>query len=57
MTANDTHTVGANRKVLVGQVKGLKAASQSHSVAATRTVNVGANEKISAGSETKPRNR
>jgi type VI secretion system secreted protein VgrG len=53
ITADDSHTVGANRKVLVGQVHAVEVkGAQTYSVGATRTVNVNANKIIKAGSET-----
>jgi type VI secretion system secreted protein VgrG len=53
VTATDTHTVGGNRTLSVGQVHSVKiAASQTYSIGASRTVNVGANHAIEAGSET-----
>ncbi|MBK8255239.1 MAG: type VI secretion system tip protein VgrG [Polyangiaceae bacterium] len=53
VTANDTWTVGATRKLIVGQVHevGVKG-SQSYSIGGSRTVNVTANQTIKAASET-----
>jgi type VI secretion system secreted protein VgrG len=52
VTANDTHKVGGNRTVTVGEVLGTKVGgSQTCSVGGSRTVNVNANKAINAGSE------
>lgn len=52
VTADDTHSVGANRTLIVGQVHGVNVTgSQTHSVSATRTANVTGNLAITAGSE------
>ncbi|WP_437646540.1 type VI secretion system Vgr family protein [Sorangium sp. So ce362] len=53
VTANDTWTVGAERKVIVGAVHEVAVeGAQSYTVAAKRTVNVNADKTISAASET-----
>lgn len=53
ITANDSWTVGAARKLIVGQVLSVKVgAAQSYSVGGSRTVNVTSNKMINAGSET-----
>jgi type VI secretion system secreted protein VgrG len=53
ITANDSWTVGAARKLIVGQVLSVDVgAAQSYSVGGSRTVNVTSNKSISAGSET-----
>ncbi|MEP7120066.1 MAG: type VI secretion system tip protein TssI/VgrG [Byssovorax sp.] len=53
ITANDSWTVGAARKLIVGQVLSVKVgAAQSYSVGGSRTVNVTSNKMIAAGSET-----
>ncbi len=53
ITANDTWTVGAARKLIVGQVLSVKVgAAQSYTVGGSRTVNVTSDKSISAGSET-----
>lgn len=52
ITADDIHSVGANRTVIVGQVHGVNVTgAQSYTVAATRTVNVTGNLVTNAGSE------
>lgn len=53
ITANDSWTVGAARKLIVGQVLSVNVgASQSYTVGGSRTVNVTSNKSISAGAET-----
>lgn len=53
VTANDAWTVGAARKLIVGQVLSTTiGASQTYSVAANRKVNVGSDKFINAASET-----
>jgi type VI secretion system secreted protein VgrG len=52
VTSNDSWSVGANRKVLVGQVmEQTVAGAQTYSVGASRTVNTDANMTIGAASE------
>lgn len=53
ITANDSWTVGAARKLIVGQVLNVNvSASQTYTVGGSRTVNVTSNKTITAGSET-----
>ncbi|CAN94272.1 hypothetical protein sce4109 [Sorangium cellulosum So ce56] len=53
ITANDAWTVGASRKLIVGQVLGTTVSgAQSYTVGANRTVNVTSNKTVDAGSET-----
>jgi type VI secretion system secreted protein VgrG len=53
ITANDTWTVSAARKLIVGQVLSVKVgAAQSYTVGGSRTVNVTSNKLIGAASET-----
>jgi type VI secretion system secreted protein VgrG len=53
ITADDTWTVGADRKLLVGNVLSVKVgAAQTYTVGASRTVNTDANKMIGAASET-----
>src|SRR5262249_9551113 len=52
VSANDTWSVGAARKLIVGQVLSVKvSAAQSYTIGGSRTVNVTSNKMINAASE------